>query len=122
MRIKESSLKENKLVKKILKALSSSQKCSLNCRKVINSWIIDSNDGELLLEFCVTDNEVTFNTVTLKQKRKGTLTGIVNSILRNNMKVSFISVMTPEMYYFCDKNKFELYDKGFGFGSYRKCP
>lgn len=120
VRIKDNALKENKIVKKIMKMLSASQHCVLNCKKVINNWIIDSDDGELLLEFSVVDNEVTFNTVSLKKKRKGTLTGIVNTLLREKMSVAFISVMTPEMYHFCDKNGFELYDKSFGFGSYRK--
>lgn len=119
--IPKSAVKENALVKKIIKLLSYTQNCKLNCEKVINSWIISSSNSDLLLEFQVTSKEVTFNTVNLNEKRKGTLTSIVNAILKEKMSVAFISVMTSEMYHFCCKNDFMLYDKSFGFGSYRKC-
>lgn len=113
-------MNENKIVRKILSVIDEYQNCNVNCNKVMNNWIITGVDNKLFLEFSIINNTVTFNEVLLINKRKGTLSEIVNFINKNGFDVIIVSVITPQMFKFCEKHKFKLYERGIGFGTYIK--
>lgn len=111
---------ENTLVKEIIKILTRKQDCKIDCMKVMDKWLLTSESKKLDFEFTVTDEAVTVKMVKFPKKRKGTMTAIVKCILDFGKDIVVKSVITPEMYYFCDKNNFKLQSKSVGFGDYIK--
>lgn len=119
MRIRR-GLMENELVKKIIEILERKQECNVNCQKVFRNWVLQSESNDLFMEFSIIDKSIEINEINLTNKRRGTMTDILNVIKEYCKSITIVSVMTPEMYKFCDKNGFETNGDGFGFGTYVK--
>lgn len=111
---------ENKLVRDIITILSKKQNCKVDCRKVLDRWLLTSQSDKLDFEFTVKGSAVTVKMAKFPRKRKGTMTDIVKCIQDYGKSIIVKSVSSTDMYYFCDKNNFRLQSRGIGFGDYIK--
>lgn len=111
---------EEVIVAKILDILKSKQGSDIGSEKVANTWVIVNDDGELYIEFSLFDETFIINEIRLRNKRRGTLTEIVNYLQGVGRSIYIVSVITEEMYEFCKKNKFQRQEGGLGYGNFIK--